>query len=208
MLAGAGKTKLSSKVVDDLLALKNNRSSDEGLAYFYCDRNREKHNEPKWILRSFVRQLSASQSDTTIVKCVRDRYIQLKQKGFASDLTQEDCAALLLELVNIFQQTTFIVDGLDECDKSTRPNLMNMLDELIRKADHPVKLFIASREDEDLAERYSRGDHLKVSASRNQGDIEKFVLEKMQTSSYCRVRMHESVRRQVFKTFREKSVGM
>ncbi|KAH6962404.1 hypothetical protein BKA56DRAFT_560140 [Ilyonectria sp. MPI-CAGE-AT-0026] len=205
---GAGKTKLSTKLVDELVALNESERSDDGLAYFYCDQNREKYHDPVWVLRSFIRQLSASKSDTTIAKCVRDKYTQMKAKGFASVLSAEDCAALLLELVNVFPRTTFVLDGLDECDRKTRHTLMDTLDDLVKTAKHPVKVFIASREDEDLADRYSRTDHLKVDASRNRGDIVKFVLERMQGSRYCRTRMSQSVREQILNTFRAKSDGM
>lgn len=178
------------------------------MAYFFCDRNRQSHKDPRSILRTFVRQMAASYSDATIENSVRGRYTESKKKGFASDLTMEDYASLLLHLCQIFPQTTFVLDGLDECDKETRHSIMDILGVTMQKAKNPVKLFIASREHEDIAERYSHGGHLKVTASRNQGDIETFVSTEMESSRYCRNRMRESVRQKVFETFREKSDGM
>jgi hypothetical protein len=178
------------------------------LAFFFCDRNREKHKDPVWVLRTLLRQLAASLSDTTIVKCIRNTYIEAKGKGFASPITQEKCAALLLEMANIFPQITFVLDGLDECDKDTRSSLIDILDATMRKSGHPVKIFIASREHDDIALRYSSGDHLKVTAARNQSDIEKFVSDRMLSSRYCRTRMSKTLREQVLTAFQTKSQGM
>jgi hypothetical protein len=47
-IAGAGKTKLVSKVVDDLTSRLDDKSSNnEALAYFYCDRNEEQRRDPE-----------------------------------------------------------------------------------------------------------------------------------------------------------------
>jgi len=57
--AGAGKTKLLTKVVDDVRQRLDDSQNEEGLASFYCDANRSSHRNPLAILRSFVKQLSA-----------------------------------------------------------------------------------------------------------------------------------------------------
>ena len=85
---------------------------------------------------------------------------------------------------------------------------MDALNAVIGESRHPVKAFISSREDRDLSERYSIGEHLKVTALKNQEDIERFVLQKMDQSLYCQRRMQRHVREKVFQTFREKSDGM
>lgn len=176
-------------------------------AYFYCDRNRADHRDPVAILRSLVRQMSAPRDESTIISCVEQKYEERKRSGFATDkLTSEECQDLLLELVNNYSQTIFVIDGLDECKQQVRYVLMDVLDRLLSKSPRLVKIYIASRRDQDLKDRYQTG--LEVTANDNQADIEKYVLHKMEQSNFCRKKMTSQVRKQVLRTFNEKSQGM
>ncbi|KAJ4856183.1 ankyrin repeat domain-containing protein [Trichoderma breve] len=209
-IPGAGKTKLSSKVVDDLLqVVEGGDAGDMGFAYFYCDRNRADHQDPVAILRSLIRQLCAPCDTSSIDACAEHKYMVRKRKGFARDrLSGEECHELLLQLVGVQSGTYLVIDGLDECDRETRHVLMNILDDLIDKSGHPVKIYIASRTDQDLRSRYQGGTHLEVTANDNQADIETFVIEKMKQSDFCNTKMTSTVREQILTTFHDKSQGM
>ncbi|KAF7562204.1 hypothetical protein G7046_g1935 [Stylonectria norvegica] len=208
-IPGAGKTKLSSKVIDDILARTTDASIQEAFAYFYCDRNRTDHRDPVVVLRSLVRQFSASRDELTIIPYVEEKYIERKRTGFARDqLTSEECQELLLRLTNDYLRCTIVIDGLDECDRETRCVLMDVLDLVVSKSSQPVKTYIASRQDQDLRLRYQGGNNLEVTANNNQADIEKYVLKKLQQSSFCRDKMTYQVRQEVLRTFDDKSQGM
>ncbi|KAG4264834.1 hypothetical protein FPRO03_00118 [Fusarium proliferatum] len=209
-IPGAGKTKLSSRVIDDLLTTLPCEPGDNiGLAYFYCDRNRADHNEPVAIMRSLVRQLCVPRDHPSIESCVEDQYLKRKVKGFSSDrLVAEDCKQLLLQLVAGYHCVYIVVDGLDECDRGTRHILMDLLDEMIEKFEQSVKIYIASRTDQDLRNRYHNGTYLEVTANDNQADIEKYILKKMEQSNFCQKRLYPKLRRKILRTFQEKSQGM
>jgi hypothetical protein len=197
-------------VIDDLLqVVERDDARDMGFAYFYSDRNRADHQDPVAILRSLVRQLCAPRDTSSIDACVEDKYRRRKQKGFARHrLVAEECHELLLQLVGAHKETYFVIDGLDECDRETRHVLMNILDDLADNNGCRVKVYIASRTDQDLRSRYQGGTHLEVTANDNQADIEKFVIEKMKQSEFCCTKMTPVVREQVLKTFHDKSQGM
>lgn len=132
-----------------------------------------------------------------------------KRKGFARHrLVGEECHELLLQLVGVLGETYFVIDGLDECDRDTRYILMNIIDDLVDKSGRLVKIYIASRTDQDLRSRYQGGTHLEVTANDNQADIETFVIEKMKQSDFCNNKMTPRVREQVLTTFHNKSQGM
>ncbi|ESU18163.1 hypothetical protein FGSG_11438 [Fusarium graminearum PH-1] len=209
-IPGAGKTKLSSRVVDDLLArLPKEAEENTGFAYFYCDRNRPDHSEPVAIMRSIIRQLCAPRDNRSIESCVEHQYLRRKVKGFSSDrLVAEECKQLLMQLVAGYKSVYIVVDGLDECDRGTRHMLMDLLDEFIIKFQRTVKVYIASRTDQDLRKRYNDGTHLEVTANDNQADIEKFVLSKMDQSEFCRTKLSRKLRDKILSTFQEKSQGM
>ncbi|KAM0541979.1 hypothetical protein ACHAO7_010177 [Fusarium culmorum] len=209
-IPGAGKTKLSSRVVDDLLArLPKEAEENTGFAYFYCDRNRPDHSEPVAIMRSIIRQLCAPRDNQSIESCVEHQYLRRKVKGFSSDrLVAEECKQLLMQLVAGYKSVYIVVDGLDECDRGTRHILMDLLDEVIIKFQRTVKVYIASRTDQDLRKRYNEGTHLEVTANDNQADIEKFVLSKMDESEFCRTKLSRKLRDKILSTFQDKSQGM
>ncbi|CAJ0545119.1 Ff.00g085920.m01.CDS01 [Fusarium sp. VM40] len=209
-IPGAGKTKLSSRVVDDLLAtLPSGIRGNTALAYFYCDRNRADHNEPVAIMRSLVRQLCAPWDNASIESCVEEQYFSKRSRGFASDrLVVEECKQLLTQLLARFRTVYIVVDGLDECNRDTRHILMDFLEELIEEFEHSVKVYIASRTDLDLRKQYHEKSHLEVTANDNQADIEKFVLHKMEESKFFQNRLSPNLRAKILQTFHEKSQGM
>jgi hypothetical protein len=85
---------------------------------------------------------------------------------------------------------------------------MNLLDEVIGKFDKGVKIYITSRTDRDLRQRYHEGLHLEVTANDNQADIGRFVSDRMQQSEFCRTRLSRNLHSDILRTFREKSQGM
>ena len=82
---------------------------------------------------------------------------------------------------------------------------MDILDQVAARRPQLVKIYIASRKDEDLRKRYSEKMLLEVAADDIQADIERFVSEKMKKMEF---KMSEKVRLQILKTVQEKSQGM
>ena len=100
MIAGAGKTYLTSKVIDEIRDVLKSNPNHEGLAFFYCNRNEIERQEPLSVLRSFVRQLSTiAHDEDSMQKNLRQLHIQTRQK--ASELSMDICRDLLLEFINL-----------------------------------------------------------------------------------------------------------
>lgn len=207
--AGAGKTKLSTRVVDGLKRYVEEAESDVALAYFFCDRNRVDHSDPVVVLRCLVRQLCSQSEESAIIPYVEAGYVQRKRRGFSKGrFTREECHEMLLRLVNDHAETNIAIDGLDELNRETRHLLMDVLDDVTARARRPVKIYIASRQDQDLRDRYESRGHLEVTANDNQADIEKFVLDKLEQSAFCQTKMTSKVRQEVLRVFQDKSQGM
>ncbi|KAK8058159.1 hypothetical protein PG994_008607 [Apiospora phragmitis] len=180
----AGKTKLSTKVVDALLSDARERPGLVAAAYFYCDRNRTDHQEPGQILASFVRQLSFRDDTQAVVGFASDQYGRHQKRGFAASLTSLECTDILTRLVSLYQKVFFVVDGLDECDKGTRHDFMDTLESIRLISTSTVKMFVASRDDGDIKNRYSTTSNLLISVADSQEDIERFVVTQIETSSW------------------------
>ena len=209
-LAGAGKTKLVSTVIDSLRSTLRIAKNDESLAYFYCDRNQSDRQNPVLILSSLVRQLSTSQSWDAIQPSLVRLYTEKEKTGFASnEISIEESEKMLLELVNIYPQTTLVLDALDECDRRTRGRLIEVLDELLEQSSKPIKIFISSRPDQDIKDRFDSGPNVGIQATDNQDDIAMFVDNKIEKSpEKWHKKISADLRRDIRKILVEKSNGM
>ncbi|KAH0538447.1 hypothetical protein FGG08_004945 [Glutinoglossum americanum] len=209
-IPGAGKTKLVSTVVDDLLGSFGQHPNDEALAYFYCDRNESVRQDPELILRSFARQLSVSRNSDAIQHSLVQLYYQKRKNGFASGkLKIEESRDVLLQLVRIYPQTTLVLDALDECHKETRAQLVDILDMLITQSPKPVKIFISSRPDRDIKHRFECGPNVHIKATDNHDDIAKFVDDRLNNSPEdWRNSISPDLKREIREVLVDKSEGM
>lgn len=173
VLVGAGKTYLTSKVIDHVRGLLESSSDHAGFAFFYCNRNEENRREPLYILQSYVRQLSNAVGSTEHIR-KRLKTISKQTRRQASHLGLEACKTQLMESINEYSQTVIILDALDECDDYSRWQLTDVIRDLVSKSNQSVKVFISSRPENDINTQFS-GKNIIIQAINNQSDIEKFV---------------------------------
>ncbi len=208
--AGTGKTKLASRVVDQLLDELAQTQNDEALAYFYCDRNQRDRQDPACILRSYVRQLCATRGGDAIEPCLAELYRQKERSGFASSqLTDAECEQLLDKLVNLYPQTTLVLDDLDEADKEKRADITEVIDKLVNSATKPVKVFISSRRDSDIRRQFEDGPNVSIEATDNLRDITTFVSAEIALyEKRQRFKLSSALRANIVDTLQKKSQGM
>jgi hypothetical protein len=213
LLAGAGKTKLVSRVIDHI----STGPQDQALAYFYCNRNEDTRQDPENILHSFVKQLSISRDEDAVHKALFKVYKEKEKTGFASaKLTFEESKSLLLTLAQAYSQTILVLDALDETfdqnsdrgDKRVRVELIEVFNDLVAKSQH-LKIFISSRRDDDIKRQLEKKANIGIEATDNKNDISKFVAEKIdQGQRYRRKIISENLRNEIVQTLLEKSQGM
>ncbi|KAF8851786.1 hypothetical protein BDZ45DRAFT_133333 [Acephala macrosclerotiorum] len=204
--AGTGKTYLASRVIDDIQYALANNPNHEGLAFFYCNRNEAERQEPLSVLRSFVRQLSTtSNDDHSISTRLKERCIQAQLK--ASELTMNDCKELVLEFLNLYPKTTLILDALDECKKEKRRDLIEIFDYFLAHASRPVKIFISSRPDGDIRERFKNLANIEIQATDNHGDISRFVETEIMKHRRWK-NMSPELQGEIIETLQVRSQGM
>jgi hypothetical protein len=92
--------------------------------------------------------------------------------------------AKLLELLDLYDYTVIILDALDECDPESQNRLVETLSFLTSASKRPVKLFISSRPDPDIAKSLQEWCSIAVDATQNQPDIDQFV--KLEISKHKR----------------------
>ncbi|KAG5809249.1 hypothetical protein H9Q74_014292 [Fusarium xylarioides] len=151
----------------------------EAVAFFYCKRDEENRRNPQDILRSILRQLSSPVRETDcgmIHVAVKDLPNRLALKGTTFDLSI--CESLIGKLIEDYPRTTIILDALDECDRSTREDLMRALSNLTNQCSK-VRVFISSRHDEDILRHFRGTPVMTIQATDNEQDISSFVEDKL-----------------------------
>jgi len=130
-------------------------------------------------LRSILKQLSFSASDLPIRKPVAETYKDRKKEaeddGTAIEaLTIEECLRLILALLES-DPATIIIDALDECDPYQRHKLLDALDRIIQESASLVKMFVSSRDDNDIVCQLTRSPNVFIRADDNGEDIKHFI---------------------------------
>ncbi|RYP70705.1 hypothetical protein DL771_005309 [Monosporascus sp. 5C6A] len=109
-IPGAGKTILTSIVVEDLTARLGNDESI-GIAYLYCAFKRQGEQKPKELLASLLKQLS--QRRPSLPDRVRSLYDEHKDKGTRPCF--DEILKALQSVAGLYSRVFIIVDALDEC---------------------------------------------------------------------------------------------
>ncbi|KAL6823358.1 hypothetical protein V8C40DRAFT_266886 [Trichoderma camerunense] len=205
---GAGKSFLTSKVIDYLPATRQQEAEDdEGFAYFYCSRSDPERRQTKYILRSYVSQLARVPNHPTMIE--KNIYtIYLKARKEKRGLSTIECETALIELINFYSRTILVLDALDECEMDTRETLARVLHNLVDKGGGTVKVFIASRKEADIEEYLGLRKLVEISTADNKEDIEKYVEDEIAKVSGRWRSVSAEVKEQVKKTIGEKSDGM
>jgi hypothetical protein len=126
--------------------------NDEAFAYLYINRNDSSRWSPSAALCSLARQLALSAKGQALQRTLVQLYKAKRQCGMADSILHEAKAKQLLNhFIDVYPQTTIVLDALDECDAKTRMGLVKTLDGLVRGAGWPIKIFMSSRLYQDIA---------------------------------------------------------
>lgn len=68
-----------------------------------------------------------------------------------------------------------IIDALDECVPARRHEILEALDTIIHQSANLVKVFVSSRDDNDIVCRLANSPNIFIRATDNGEDIDRFV---------------------------------
>ena len=180
-IPGCGKTKLTSTVIQRHLDATRKNDQSAPISYVYCSNSTR---SPTFVLRSIVKQLAVSQSGCKIRRPFWEEYHRRQEAASMdgldpSPLAMDECTQMLLTMT-LDCPATIIIDGLDELDG--RLDLLTALRTLVNESSNVVKIMISSREDTDIAQELQDALSIRVSASENSDDIEKFVQHRINSA--------------------------
>jgi hypothetical protein len=161
------------------------------------------------ILASLARQLSVDGPAQSLLQPSIQLYKEKEVQGFASgSLSIKESCNLIVRLTERSSQTVLVIDALDECSPETRSDLLDALKAIIDASKKTVKIFISSRNDQDIVFHLTHHPNLEISSDRNSNDITRFVIKeakrliiagKLLRHSTSRTEMEELIVREVIK---------
>ena len=145
--------------------------------YFYCARSaaEPERSKPDAVLASILRQISCVQPDAPLFGPVIEKY-KRQGEGFKSNgLDLDDSRDLIIRLSEDYNMTTIIVDALDECDPEMRQSLLDAFEHILKESVGLVKIFVSSRDDQDIVYTLRDYPNLDISSDKNTADINAYV---------------------------------
>jgi hypothetical protein len=91
---------------------------------------------------------------------------------------------LLIPLLAVVDESTLIVDGVDECSQKEVQKLLTVFRKIL--ADCPCRIFISSREDVDITQRIPGSVRLRITPENTKADIELFIDHKIESMQHDR----------------------
>ncbi|KAG8752411.1 hypothetical protein FRC14_007052 [Serendipita sp. 396] len=163
-IPGAGKTVLSSTVIEHLIS-ECKSSVENRMAYYYFDFREHGKQTASDCLRSLVHQL-CEQSER-IPRVVQDLYTECK--GVTPSLSQPT-----MTLIGLFEDGSkyfIVIDALDECreeeEEHERELFFEALQEIVSSASGRYSIFIASRPEVDISQNLTDLDAINFNIQHN-----------------------------------------
>src|SRR5271156_698450 len=167
-IPGAGKTILTSIVIDDLTTRHQNDPSI-GIAYLCCNFRRRDEQNVGDLLASLLKQLS--QERPSLPDSVKALYDQHKDKRTRPPI--DELSRALQSVANMYSRVFIIIDALDECQASDgcRTRLLSEVFNLQTR--HGTNILATSRFTPEIVDRFKDSESLEIRASSE--DVERYL---------------------------------
>lgn len=147
-ISGAGKTVLSSSVIEQLKQKQGKDKPEPKLAYFYFDFSDEGKQTAQGCFLSLVRQLF-DQSNY-----ISEELLSLYNENRQGEPSLERLVDVFISMLSDGPSTSIVIDALDECKAlegdEQRDTLYEVMRDIKSKTTGAYRIFIASRPELDI----------------------------------------------------------
>ncbi|KIX98300.1 uncharacterized protein Z520_05601 [Fonsecaea multimorphosa CBS 102226] len=200
-LPGAGKTILSSMVVDWLES--QHQGTDTAVIYLYCNYKEEEIQTAQNLIGSLLKQ-AVQHRPSALPADVLSLYNKFLEKKTGPRL--DELSRLLAQEVNTYSQVFVVIDALDECPEgnNTRGELLTEIQKLPSNA----RILITSRYSPKIDEGFENVPHIEIRATNQ--DVELYVKGRIEKerSLAAHVLRDRPLTEEVIETVVERSRGM
>lgn len=167
-IPGAGKTILTSIVVEELISRFQN-SESIGVAYVYCNFKRQREQRAEDLLASLLKQLARGRS--SLPDHVRFLYDKHRVKQTRPSL--DEISRTVHSIAAIYSRIFIIIDALDECQVSEgcRTRFLDKIFDLQDKCG--ISIFATSRFIPEILEKFKGSVSLEIRGSAE--DVRRYV---------------------------------
>ncbi|KAL7909981.1 hypothetical protein GGI35DRAFT_447561 [Trichoderma velutinum] len=194
-IPGAGKTILTSIVVDDLCKRYTNDTTI-GVAYIYCNFQQKGEQTAYDLLANLLKQLAYGQSSLPgSVKELYDRHQAKKTRPSIDEISRA-----LQSVTAIFSRVFIIVDALDECQASSKCRSTLLLEIFNLQAKTKTNFFATSRRIPDIERAFKGYPSLEILASDE--DVQTYLESHMSELPGCvlkRLDLQEEIKIKIVK---------
>ncbi|OQE93683.1 hypothetical protein PENNAL_c0005G05905 [Penicillium nalgiovense] len=161
-IPGAGKTILSSIVIDNLYD-RFGSGGEVAIAYLYCSFNRHDEQSAIELLSNLLKQLA--QSQPSLDSSIRKMYDEHTAKGTRPSMGEISDTIQVLSKPSEFAKVYIVIDALDECrmNDGSRTRFLDAMFEL--QDARNINLLVTSRFIPDMNERFKEKPTLQIRAS-------------------------------------------
>ncbi|KAL8778333.1 MAG: hypothetical protein Q9213_007463 [Squamulea squamosa] len=168
-IPGCGKTVLASFIVDALQSAAVSRKFS--IIYYYCDYADQRTLETDRILGTILKQFLRNGH-------IPEAVARMIPQGYGEDaytLSTIELIDLICVAIKQTSLTFIIIDGLDECERTSRKEISILLDRL-QKIDTPiVKILISFRQEDQMLRTSQELPTIYMTSSTLEDDIRLFV---------------------------------
>jgi hypothetical protein len=171
-IPGAGKTILTSIVVDDLCKRFRNDMTI-GITYIYCNFRRRDEQKIEDLLASLLKQVAQGQSP--LPRSVKDLYAQHKANRTRPSF--DEISRTLYSVAAMYSRVFIVVDALDECQASDGSWGRFLSEVFSVQAKTGASVFATSRSIPEITKVFEGSITLEIRASDD--DVQRYLSEKM-----------------------------
>lgn len=142
--------------------------------YFYCVRSTtdRERSDPEGVLKCLLRQALGLAERRFLDQDLKRRY---EKRNVDGPMSVDEAVKMIIAITSERHLTYLVVDALDECDRNVRQDLLQMFERILETSSSLVKIFISSRDDQDIKLSLDRHLGISIRARDNKRDIEFYI---------------------------------
>ena len=198
-IPGAGKTVLTSLVIDHLMQRQQERG--ESVVYHYCDYRDENTQDPSKIWASLVRQLAMPIS--RVPQQLQKLYNKCSSSRRSPDV--KELVSCFLEISASMSRVYIVIDALDECESvKYRSRLLETIKGLKLPS---MRVFMTSRDHPEDIKRSLR-DATQIVVEAHKCDIERFLSYRIEEEMDLEDLVDHEMKAEIISTIASAAEGM
>ncbi|KAI8311770.1 hypothetical protein K4K61_011448 [Colletotrichum sp. SAR11_59] len=167
-IPGAGKTVLAGSIIEAALRRITEATSS---AFFFCDYKEANTQIIENILGALAYQLAIQKENAYAI--LEQYHNELHpNNGLPKQPTRRALQKVLRKMLELFDHTYLIIDGLDECGNSTN-EVVETLSEISEDTDH-ISIALLSRDEDEIRDRL-QGSFTPIEIAAHKGDVTEYV---------------------------------